>query len=492
MKPQKLAAAARFAAVMAAAFLACPAPAGAVIKVEFPVSKMFDTSRAVIVGTVTRVTPENRVAEVKVADTAKGTPAGDALRIQVANPPDLVRRVQAGQAVVLFVAQDRGGALALLHLADAWFMAERVAGAADAWRVVQAHDAAQSFPGRTVALARVVEALKAGKPALLNTFDPAVLGGGVRELGKLAVAKPTFLSAADVNADKKPDLVVGTAAGVRLFLAAGNGYEDATEAWGLKAAAGAYRAVGDVNADGRPDLVIGKTRWLNDGRTFAAAKAVFEVPDAPRPAAAALADATGDGKPDLLVLLPAGRALVFENPGAADKPWPARPAVALWDDAAAPAAAAFGDWGDTGQPHVLAVRGGAITRYALDAAGGPPADYAGLVGTALPAGRKAHLGGLEKVAAVTLDANGDGRPDFFVVAPAGGLLMVDRGFGAFFTSAEAGDAVTSDGPRKVPFAIGPETAWTAADLAGDGCDDIIVLTEDGRLFAVSNPPPAKH
>ncbi|MBE3069312.1 MAG: VCBS repeat-containing protein, partial [Planctomycetes bacterium] len=138
------------------------------------------------------------------------------------------------------------------------------------------------------------------------------------------------------------------------------------------------------------------------------------------------------------------------------------------------------------------VRGGAITRYALDADGGPPADYAGLVGTALPAGRKAHLGGLEKVAAVTLDANGDGRPDFFVVAPAGGLLMVSRGFGAFFTSAEAGDAVTSDGPRKVPFAIGPETAWTAADLDADGADDIVVLTEDGRLLAVSNPPAAKH
>ena len=70
-------------------------------------------------------------------------------------------------------------------------------------------------------------------------MDNKRLQGGVKELAKLPVAKPTFLVAADVNGDGKPDLLVGGEGGaVKLFLATGNGYEDATAKWGLSDARG--------------------------------------------------------------------------------------------------------------------------------------------------------------------------------------------------------------------------------------------------------------
>lgn len=472
------------AAVLAGLALAGIPSAQAVIKVEFPVSKMYDTSQAVIIGTVAAANPDNRVVDVTVTGAAKGDAGGDRLRIQIVNPPELIKQAAPGSPLVLFVAKERGGAMALLHLADTWLMANRVPGSdPPAWRVVQPHDAKQSFPGRTAALVRLVEAIKAGRPAMLNHFDPEVFRGGVRQLAALGVAKPTFLVAADLSGDKKPDLVVGTADGARLFLAAGAAFEDATAARGLAGAAGSCAAAADADGDGHVDLLLGRTLWMNDGQKFTQASAALG--DGPPPAAVALADVTGDAKPDAVLLLANGQVLTFENPGGPDKPWRPLPAKTLWQDAAVPVAAEFGDWGDDGRPCLLVVRAGAVTRYALDADGPTPADFERLTGTPFTEGHKAHLGRLEKVAAVRVDSNGDRRPDFLLVAETG-MLLVNRGFGAFFANAEAGQTLVSHESYQVPFDPLPPTRWAAADLHGDGLPDLVVLTEDGRLFEVGN------
>ncbi|MCX5672033.1 MAG: VCBS repeat-containing protein [Planctomycetota bacterium] len=437
------------ASALAATVLACAAPALAVIRVDNTVSKIYADSKAVVVGTVTAVNPDNRVADVKVTDAAKGESPGEKVRVQIVSPEDLIAKVAAGQPAVLFVAEERGNAVALVHLADTWLMAQRVPESKPpVFRVVQVFDAKQTFPGRTVALARMAGELKTGPSTLLNKVEPNFFRGAIKEVAKLGVARPTLLAAADVNGDKKPDLVVAAADGAHLFLAAGAGYEDATATWGLAGAPGLVAAFGDASGHGKPDLLLGKEIYINDGRKFTPAKALLQVPDSAKPLAAALADVTGDKKPDALFLLAGGTVLIFENPGAPGQPWSQKSPVALWQEKEAALAAAFGDWGDNGRPHVLAVRPGGIVRYALDADGGPPAGFERLTGEKTP--------------------------------------LVNRGFGAFLAALDGGSALVAAPDRPVPFKLSPATPVAAADLHGDAIDDLLILAPDGRLFEADN------
>ncbi|KPK84575.1 MAG: hypothetical protein AMJ81_05215 [Phycisphaerae bacterium SM23_33] len=475
--------------MLAVLLLTWAVPAVAIIRVDIPVCKIYDTAQVVAVGTVLRVNPDNRVIDVQVEETLKGKLDGDRLRVQLAAPAELIKEVAAGGSLVIFTGQDGGKPAAVLHLADTWLLAEPIPNVSPtAWRTVQLHDLKQSFPGRTAGLARVVRQLKAGKPALLDKLELEAFRAGVLELAKLDVANPTFLSAADLNGDKKLDLLIGTAGGVRLFLAAGAGFEDATAAWGLAKAAGSWRALGDVNGDQRVDLLLGGRLWINDGQKLTAAGTPLNLPPASQPLAAELTDVTGDKKPDAVILLADGRLLTFENSGAPDRPWRARPIRALWNGGAAPSAAAFGDWGDDGRPHVMVVRSDGVTRYGLGADAGPPADHERLTGKPVGAHHKAHRDGLKNVLAAAIDVNGDRRLDLFVLADGGGLLLVNRGMGAFLVDPDAGSAVTSPGQQRVPFKLTPATPWTAADMHADGFDDLLVLTADGRLYEVSNPP----
>jgi len=473
------------AMMIGAALAAWGLPARAVIRVDITVSKIYDSSKTVVVGTVAAVNPDHRVLDVKVTETAKGESPGERVRVQIVSPEGLLKKVAAGQPAVLFVAEEKGASMALVHLADTWLMAQAVPDAQPpVWRVVQVYDGKQTFPGRTAAIVRLAAELKAGKPTLLDKVEANFFHGGIRELAKLGLAKPILLAAADVNGDRRADLVVVAGGGTHLMLAAGAGYQDATPKWGLGGASGRAAAFGDVNGDGRPDLLIGQEIYINDGQKFAPAGAQLQLPDGVKPLAAALADATGDGKPDALVLLADGRLLVFENPGATDKPWSQQTPRALWQEKETALAGAIGDFGDNGKPHVMAVRPGGIVRYALDAGGGPPADFERLTGEKPP--HVATAEGLKNVVAAALDYNGDRRPDFLLVAEGGSLLLVNRGFGAFLAAGDAGAALVSTAERPVPFKLSPATPIAQADMHGDGIDDLLVITEDGRLFEADN------
>ena len=478
---------ARALAVVAAVALS-GAPAAGVIKVDMPVSRIYGTSRAVIVGTVAAVTPANRVIDVTVAATLKGAPAGEKLRIQIVSPKEVIANVAPGGAVVVFVGKARDGAMALVHLADTWLLAKRAgAGASQVWRVMQRHDAKQTFPGRTTALLGLVKQIKAGKSTILDTMDVAYFRSGIRKIATLPVKEPRWILAADVDADKRPDLLIGAPAGTRLLLVAGDGYQDVTDAWKLRAASDGYRAAGDVNGDGKVDLLIGKTLWINNGKTFVAAGAKLAPPRG-RPLTAALTDVTGDRKPDAMFLTAAGELSVFENAGTHGKPWRSGSPRTLWKPDAAPVSAEFGPWGDTGAPHVLAVRARGLTRYALAAVGGPPADFERLTGVNLARYYARYRDGFKNARAVALDANGDGLGDMLVVCDTGGLLLVNRGFGTFLCDYDSGGPVARHGKAPAQFALTPKMLWTACDLHNDGLDDLLILTADGTLYEVPNRP----
>lgn len=467
----------------AAALLAVALPVNALIKLEMTVAKVYETSKAVLVGKVAAVSADTRVVDVTVAETLKGKAPGEKLRVQIAAPADLLKDIAPAQPLVFFLAETEGAGLAIVHVADTWLLAHGVPNSGfQVWRTVQVYEAArQSFPGRTAALVRIVTDLKSAKSPLINKWDRKPFAGGVRKLARLDIQKPNWILAADLNGDKKPDLLVGTAAGTRLFLAAADGFADATGQWGLAGSAGGYHALGDVDGDGKTDLLLDNTLWLNQGGKFIAAKARLELPANARPLAAALADLTGDQKPDALLLSANGELRVFENPAAPDKPWPPRETKTLWKDAEAPAYAAFGDWGDTGKLHVVAVSAAGIVRYALDPDGGPPADLLRLTGVDLRKNPK-YRDGLKNVRAVALHMDDDRRLDLFAVCDTGALLLVNRGLGAFLLDDNAPN----------PFAGQPTLSasapWTSADLHAHGVDDLVILTDDRTLYEADNGP----
>jgi len=487
------------AMAMGAGILAWCSGARAVIKVDLPVSKIYTSAKAVVVAGVVSVDGERRIVEVKVDEVLTGAVPDRSLRIHVAEPPELVKQVQAGQSVVIFVGPPGAGAprRAVVHLADTWLLAEPVETAKPpAWRTIGPFDGAKSFPGRTGALAAVVRELKAGdKPLRDAVSHEAFTEGNARLLAKVAPG-PTFLAAGDVDGDGDLDVLVGGADGsVRLLLTDANGCTDVTDAWGLGRAVGSHGAVADVDGDRKADLLLGRTIWLQRGGKFVPAG---RGPDPPAEAdwlGAALADANGAGRSDAVVLLRSGKLIVAKNPGSVDKPW-ATTVKALWEGPANPRAAVFSTaWADDGRLHVMVVGEADITRYAVGAGDDPPADFRRLTGVGLDACKEVGDAPLKVILAAALDYDGSGKTDFIVVTESGGVTLSNRGYGAFLINGFLHKAFHSSPDKPIkwtkpfPFRLGQIAAVAAGRVlttTNRPRQNLLLVTKDGRLYEVDN------
>ncbi len=246
-----------------------------VIEVDDSVGKTFDLSKGVWTGTVQSVDASRSLLVIKGADSFKGDPVPQTINFVAGSPAGFVSRVTVGGPIVIFLAKQ--SAAAALHVADTWLIASVKASASPpvltAMGLFEKNN--KSFPGRTVAMVRLLDEIKAGKSTLLTKTENNLFRAGVKTLTKLDIAKPTFLLAADVNHDGKPDLIVGSAGGITLLLAHGEGYADSTAAWGLGNVKGEAHAAGDVNGDGKIDLLLGNEVYLNDGQKYAPAGAEY-------------------------------------------------------------------------------------------------------------------------------------------------------------------------------------------------------------------------
>ena len=479
----------------AAGYLILAVQAAAVIKVDLPVSKIYSTAKEVAAGTVSGVQASRKALEVTIGEVFKGEAGQPTIRFVVEGPADLVPRLVAGNPAVLF-ADDPGGQ-AVVHAADGWLLARKVPDASPpTWRIVGRHDIATSFPGSTAALIQVLQGLKKnGRTPLRDGVSHEAYLGVTKRLADLKV-RPTFLVSADLNADGEPDLVLGTPDGVKLFLRTAQGYTDMTGPWGLAGTA-THAAAADADGDGCPDLLLGRTLWLNEGARLRQVPGQLPFPPESEWLAVTLADATGDKRPDAIVLLKNGRLLTAADPAAPGKPGSLASRV-LWQDGPPPVGAVFStQWGDNGELHVLVIRPAGITCYAAGPTPGPPADFQRLTG--VPFDIYKDFGGppLRLLLAMADDYDGNGRDDLVVVTEGGGITLANRGFGAFLINGFAHKQFHSTLERPIKWTNPFPFRFTSATVAAPGPKanpktnrrNLLVVTEDGKVYEVGNAPP---
>jgi hypothetical protein len=210
-------------------------------------------------------------------------------------------------------------------------------------------------------------------------------------------------------------------------------------------------------------------------------------------------DFDGDKKADLAVSTDAG-VKVFTLNGAA---WAASKAAAPKDfpgeapkkslnpdtEGAGDALAwTTGDFSDTGKPARMVARPHSILREGpSEAAKGPIDGFERLTGEPIKTYPLGFDKRVEWAAMTSIDVNADGKRDVVVMTASSGVVMVNRGYGAFFVIGNLPKLISPDG--KLPFKAGPGTLLAAADVDGDGREDLIVVDAEGKVWAVLNPAP---
>jgi len=344
----------------------------------------------------------------------------------------------------------------------------------------------------------------------------------------------TTVAAADLDGDRRDELVYGTADGRVFAVHAGSRRgevktprplpHDATELW-----AGGHAVVtgGDLDGDGGLDLVagdaLGRLHLFRDagGRAYRLPEAVeaggapFQV--APGPdglldgpafprlghACPALTDWSGHGRLDLLVGGAGGDVLVLRNDGAADAPRFGPPAPLrsaglplLTPPRVRPAAA---DWLGTGRPDLLALDlQGFLCVYPrvgpLEL--GPPTPITDRLGRFLRLD-----GGFGRSGRCALWAGpwcGSGRVDVLVGLPRGNRHVVPALTGLPMTDAEAlptvllleniGHGLLAPRPMYHadgrPLVFGGEGCSPSGVAGGGGALDLLVGQDDGRVCLI--------
>jgi hypothetical protein len=255
-----------------------------------------------------------------------------------------------------------------------------------------------------------------------------------------------------------------------------NGGESLNEVT-LPGYAGGCRAAAwaDFNADNKPDLLLatpsGPKLYANLGGTFRDDTALLPKEDSYNLTAAAWIDHDGDGKSDVLLGNGFHGLRLYRNAGKAG------PGGRWFEDVSAQVGLGPDGAGGT-------VKGDTLAAGDVDGDGRPDVLYgagAGLLLRNTPKGFvEAKDAGIAykpgKVRPALGDFDGDGRPDVFVPQEQGGKLFRNEGGGRF------ADVTARTGDLGKPFGRATSAAW--GDLDKDGRLDLVVgcLRGPNRFF----------
>ncbi len=303
-----------------------------------------------------------------------------------------------------------------------------------------------------------------------------------------AGSEPRSVTTADLNGDGKPDVIVAnydsnTVSVLLNTTAPGAATASFAAQQALATGTGPISVTAaDVNGDGKPDLVVANydsatvsvlLNTTTPGATtpsFAAQK-TFATGTGPRSVTAT--DLNGDGKPDLIVAnLDSATVSVLLNttaPGATAPSFAAQGAFAAGSE---PHSVTTTDVNGDGKPDVIVANQGGNTVSVLLNTTAP-----GATTPSFAAQRTFATGGLPEVVTAA-DVNGDGKRDLIVANGNSNTVSV-------LLNTTAPGATTPSFAAQQSFAAGSEPrSVTTADLNGDGRSDLVVANRGGNTVSV--------
>jgi hypothetical protein len=314
---------------------------------------------------------------------------------------------------------------------------------------------------------------------LLNTTVPAAATPNFAVQQPFATgARPVSVTAADVNGDGKPDLIVANlnsdTVSVLLNTTAPGAATPTFAAQQTFATGYSPFSVttADVNGDGKPDLIValgndGTVVLLNTTApgaatpTFAAQQDVAARGSGPD--SVTTADINGDGKPDLIVTSIQGYSVSVSlnttAPGAATPSFAVQQSFAT---GVSPDSVTVADVNGDGKPDLIVANINSNTVSVLLNTTAP--------GAATPsfAAQQTFATGTHPYSVTAADVNGDGKPDLIVANSSDNTVSV-------LLNTTAPGAATSSFAAQQTFATGTHPySVTAADVNGDGKPDLIV------------------
>lgn len=423
----------------------------------------------------------------------------------------------------------------LFYAADGhWGMAERTVGDEARWQWTDhlSPEGAQSmfgvFNGRGDRLAEMMADAAADR--YFFPSQPFTRFGDQQVIGALPDAVEG-LAVYDVTGDGELDVVAASAEDCRLLVRTGPwSFEDRTDALGLSEARGHSVSVADVDADGRADLLIGGRLYLQqrDGQFEPSDRLPAEADASAK--VAAFVELNGDGWPDVVVSRAGlGLAIYLHGGGPAESYRDARAELGLDAiDAVQTEAGYFtpGDWNGDGRTDLFyavdqgvllvqdqagrfveheqplrlkldgAARWGAGSLAPLWRAGSTDLVVAseasvhvliqvdGRLVDAAPYGNEITEAEMGLIGALAEDLNADGNVDVYALngGRSSNIYYMNRGYGSFMASHKYAQGTIFPGSA---HAAGARSA-VAADIDGDGANDLVLGATDGSIVVLPN------